>query len=91
MVESLDRELRSILDYDEVHEHCMRYNKAAFKEWREAANQDGYSIEADPQFANPEKGDFRLRSKSPCRRRGPKKNGKKTDIGLDWKEFLGKK
>jgi arylsulfatase K len=34
-VESLDRELRGILDYDEVHERCMRYNRAAFREWRE--------------------------------------------------------
>jgi arylsulfatase K len=37
LAESMDRELRGIVDYEEVHERCMRYNKAAFREWREKA------------------------------------------------------
>ena len=61
-----------------------------FKEWQKLTKQDLHSIEADPMFVNPEKGDFRLSRKSPCRKRGPKKDGKKTDIGVDWDEFFRK-
>ena len=62
-----------------------------FKQWQRMTGQDRHSIEADPMFVNPEKGDFRLKRSSPCRRRGPKKDGKPTDIGVDWDEFFGKK
>jgi len=51
----------------------------------------GRGNEADPMFVNPEKGDFRLQRRSPCRGRGPKKDGKRTDIGVDWEEFFGRK
>jgi arylsulfatase K len=36
-VEAIDRELRGIVDYQEVHDRCMRYNKAAFRAWRDRA------------------------------------------------------
>ncbi len=33
----MDRELRRIVDYEEVHERCIAYDKAAFRKWRERA------------------------------------------------------
>ncbi|MGH7899726.1 MAG: hypothetical protein ACREQQ_17355, partial [Candidatus Binatia bacterium] len=35
--------------------------------WQAATGADGSSIEADPQFVNPESGDFRLNASSPAR------------------------
>lgn len=37
VAERMDRELRDIVDYEEVHRRVLRYDRAAFKEWRERA------------------------------------------------------
>ncbi len=37
VVETMDRELRAIVDYEEVHRRCMLYNRQAFREWRRRA------------------------------------------------------
>jgi hypothetical protein len=43
----------------------VRFGKLSWDQWREAG-QDRHSVIADPLFVNPEKGDFRLREKSPA-------------------------
>ncbi len=43
----------------------VEFNGLSLDEWR-AKGQDAHSIIADPLFANPEKGDFRLASDSPA-------------------------
>jgi hypothetical protein len=52
-------------------DHNIYFNTGSlnFKDWQ-AQGQDVHSIFADPQFVAPEKGDFRLRSKSPALRFG---------------------
>jgi arylsulfatase K len=37
VAESMDEELRSMVDYEEVHRRVMRYDREAFREWRERA------------------------------------------------------
>jgi len=37
VAESMDEELRSMVDYEEVHLRVMRYDREAFREWRERA------------------------------------------------------
>jgi arylsulfatase K len=37
VVESMDGQLRELVDYEEVHERVMRYNRESFKNWRERA------------------------------------------------------
>jgi choline-sulfatase len=39
----MDRELRRIVDYEEVHERCIAYDKAAFRKWRERARAGEFS------------------------------------------------
>ena len=43
VAESMDRDLREIVDYEEVHDRCMRYNRASFLEWREKARAGEFS------------------------------------------------
>jgi len=43
VVEAMDRELRAIVDYEEVHRRCMRYNREAFREWRRRAKAGEFS------------------------------------------------
>ncbi len=43
VAESMDRELRGIVDYEEVHERCMRYSREAFRKWRERAMAGEFS------------------------------------------------
>ncbi len=37
VAEAMERDLRGIVDCEEVRRRCMRYNKAAFRAWREQA------------------------------------------------------
>jgi arylsulfatase K len=37
VVDSMDAKLRETVDYEEVHERCMQYNRKSFREWRERA------------------------------------------------------
>ena len=39
----MDEELRSIVDYEEVHDRVIRYDKAAFREWRKRAKAGEFS------------------------------------------------
>ena len=39
----MDTKLRRIVDYEEVHQRCMRYNKASFRRWRAEARAGKYS------------------------------------------------
>jgi hypothetical protein len=43
MVESMDGQLREIVDYEEVHERVMRYNRESFLNWRERAMAGEFS------------------------------------------------
>ena len=52
-VELLDKELRSIVDYDQTHQDLVAYNKEAFRQWRRQAMRglhvDGsYSLKDNP-------------------------------------------
>ena len=35
VAKNMDRQLRSIVDYDEVHGRWVRYCKSAFRQWRD--------------------------------------------------------
>ena len=37
VAQQMDRELRSIVDYEEVHQRVIKYDRASFREWRERA------------------------------------------------------
>jgi len=39
----MDRELRAIVDYEKVHQRCMRYNRESFREWRRRAKAGEFS------------------------------------------------
>jgi len=43
VVKEMDRKLRQIVDYDEVHARAMRYNRASFRKWRAEAQAGQYS------------------------------------------------
>jgi len=43
VAEQMDNKLRKIVDYQEVHERCMRYNRASFRKWRAEAKAGKYS------------------------------------------------
>lgn len=42
VVEQLDKELRSIVDYEQTHRDWLAYNKEAFREWRRQAKRGLY-------------------------------------------------
>jgi arylsulfatase K len=42
VVELLDEELRSIVDYDRTHQDVVAYNKEAFRQWRRQAKRGLY-------------------------------------------------
>jgi arylsulfatase K len=42
VVEELDEELRSIVDYEQTHRDWLAYNKEAFREWRRQAKRGLY-------------------------------------------------
>jgi hypothetical protein len=48
-----------------VGEGKVLFDKLTWDQWREAG-MDAHSIIADPLFTNAEKGDFRLKEKSPA-------------------------
>jgi hypothetical protein len=37
----MDRKLRAVADYDEVHRRVLAYDRASFQAWREGARRDG--------------------------------------------------
>lgn len=43
VVRDMDGKLRSIVDYEEVHDRVIRYDKAAFREWRRYARAGEFS------------------------------------------------
>lgn len=45
VLEEMDRKLRRVVDYDEVHRRVIAYDKAAFREWRERAKHGEFSTE----------------------------------------------
>ena len=45
----MDRKLRQIVDYDEVHARVMRYNKDSFRKWRAEAKAGKHSITTSGQ------------------------------------------
>ncbi|MFP4029632.1 MAG: sulfatase [Candidatus Brocadiia bacterium] len=52
IVQQMDKKLRDIVDYEEVHERCIRYDKESFREWRKQAKagqftDTSYSRSAD--------------------------------------------
>ena len=42
VVQQLDEELRSIVDYEQTHQDLLAYNKEAFREWRRQAKRGLY-------------------------------------------------
>jgi len=42
VIEQLDQELRSIVDYDQTHQDLVAYNKEAFRQWRRQAKRGLY-------------------------------------------------
>lgn len=51
--------------YGTVNEKALSFQNLSWQEWQ-AKGMDKHSIIADPLFINPEKGDFRLKPKSPA-------------------------
>jgi arylsulfatase K len=45
VVADMDAKLREIVDYDEVHQRVLAYDKASFREWRERAKRGEFSTE----------------------------------------------
>jgi arylsulfatase K len=41
VLRTMDRELRAVVDYDEVHRRVLAYDKASFRAWRERARREG--------------------------------------------------
>lgn len=41
VVRAMDRKLRAVADYDEVHRRVLAYDRASFLAWREGARRDG--------------------------------------------------
>jgi len=41
VVSGMDKKLRAVLDYDEVHGRVLAYDKASFRAWREGARRNG--------------------------------------------------
>jgi arylsulfatase K len=41
VVRAMDRQLRSVTDYEEVHRRVLAYDRASFRAWRERARREG--------------------------------------------------
>ena len=53
VVEQMDQELRSIVDYEQTHQDLLAYNKNAFRQWRRQAKRGlyvdaSYSLQEHP-------------------------------------------
>ena len=41
VLHTMDRKLRAVVDYDEVHQRVLAYDRASFRAWREKARREG--------------------------------------------------